>query len=45
MTNDVTSNYKPTAEERDADSRADMWCSLGVVGLAWVAAIYWLSNL
>ncbi len=35
----------PEQLERDADSRVDMWCSLGLVMLAWVAAIYWLAGM
>lgn len=45
MTEPTGMAYEPTNEERDADSRADMWCSLGVIFLAWVSTMYWLSNL
>ena len=34
-----------SAAERDADSRADMWCSVAVVLLAWAYAMHWVSNL
>ena len=44
MTQDKQS-MSPEQLERDADSRVDMWCSLGLVMLAWAAAIYWLAGL
>ena len=31
-------------QELDADSKADMWCSLAIVLLTWVAAMVWLNN-
>ena len=32
------------ALEKDADSRVDMWCSVGLVLLAWGIAIFWVSG-
>ncbi len=32
------------ALERDADSKVDMWCSVGLVLLAWGIAIFWVSG-
>lgn len=31
-------------EQRDADSRVDMWCSVAVIMLAWVTAMFWVSG-
>jgi len=31
-------------DERDADSRVDMWCSIALVLLAWGIAIFWVSG-
>lgn len=31
--------------ERDGDSRADMWCSVALVCLAWGVAMHWLMGL
>ena len=31
-------------EERDEDSRVDMWCSVALVLLAWGIAIFWVSG-
>jgi len=41
--NEETNNV--SAEERDGDSRADMWCAVAVVFLAWGFAMHWLSGL
>ena len=44
----MTEHSKMTAgispEERDADSRIDMWCAVALVVLAWGIAIYWVSG-
>ncbi len=34
-----------SAAERDADSRADMWCAVAIVFLAWGFAMHWLSGI
>lgn len=31
-------------EERDADSRVDMWCAVALVVIAWGVAIFWVSG-
>ena len=33
------------AAERDGDSRADMWCAVAIVFLAWGFAMHWLTGL
>lgn len=39
----VIDNNEPIMAE-DADSRVDMWCSVGLVLLAWGVAIFWVSG-
>lgn len=34
-----------SAAERDGDSRADMWCAVAIVFLAWGFAMHWLTGL
>lgn len=33
-----------SAEEREADSRVDMWSAVALVMLAWAVAIFWVSG-
>lgn len=39
-----SNNQDLAAAQRDADSRADMWCSVALVALAWAVAIFWVSG-
>jgi len=45
MSENNSAQVEVSAAERDADSRADMYCSVGVVLLAWATAVYWMAGL
>ncbi|MDG1662926.1 MAG: hypothetical protein P8H97_06110 [Pseudomonadales bacterium] len=44
MSNRSETQAELSPEERDADSRVDMWCSVALVLLAWGIAMYWVSG-
>lgn len=45
MSDHNQSSAEQAVAERDADSRADMWCSVALVLLAWAVAMHWVSGL
>ncbi len=45
MTDNHSAKPEISAEERDADSKVDMWSCIAVLAIVWVATVFWVSGL